>query len=88
MRPRYITIHSTQNWSRGADAWRHSLALKRSKLGKLAWHYTTDENVAVQHLPTNITGRHADIDGQMEEEQHGHAVSVYPREGRSLTIAQ
>ena len=38
MRPRYITIHSTQNWSKGADPWRHSLALKRSKLGSLSWH--------------------------------------------------
>ncbi len=28
MDPRYITIHSTQNFSEGADAWRHSLALK------------------------------------------------------------
>ena len=36
MRPRYITIHSTQNWSRGADSWRHSLALKGSKLGSLS----------------------------------------------------
>jgi len=32
MTPRYITIHSTQNYSRGADAWRHSAALKNGKL--------------------------------------------------------
>lgn len=63
MRPRYITIHSTQNWSRGADANRHSLALKRSKLGKLSWHYTTDDTRAVQHLPTTEQGNHADFNG-------------------------
>ncbi len=60
MRPRYITIHSTQNWSRGADARRHSLALKRGALGRISWHYTTDENRAVQHLPTTEQGNHAE----------------------------
>ena len=32
MTPRYITIHSTQNWSAQADAERHALALKNGKL--------------------------------------------------------
>ncbi|MGC6427814.1 MAG: N-acetylmuramoyl-L-alanine amidase family protein [Akkermansiaceae bacterium] len=63
MSPRYITIHSTQNWSRGADANRHSLALKKGALGRLSWHYTVDEDRAVQHLPTNEQGNHADFDG-------------------------
>lgn len=63
MRPTYITIHSTQNWSRGADALRHSLALKRSKLGRLSWHYTTDDTRTVQHLPTTEQGNHADHNG-------------------------
>ena len=63
MDPKYITIHSTQNWSRGADANRHALALKRGALGHLSWHYTTDEDRAVQHLPTNEQGNHADYDG-------------------------
>ena len=52
MTPRYITIHSTQNWSPGADSNRHALALKNSKLGRISWHYTTDDRQAVQHLPT------------------------------------
>lgn len=74
MTPRYITVHSTQNYSAGADAWKHSLALKNGKLkgykrkggnriGYLVWHYTIDENVVVQHLPTNEQGEHADFDG-------------------------
>ena len=63
MSPRYITIHSTQNWSRGADALRHSLALKKGALGRLSWHFTIDEDRAVQHLPTNEQGNHADFNG-------------------------
>ncbi len=74
MRPRYITIHSTQNYSASADAWRHAKALRTGRLrahkrrggnriGYLTWHYTVDEDVAVQHLPTNEQGEHADFDG-------------------------
>jgi len=72
MRPRYITIHSTQNYT--ADAERHSLALKRgalrapkrrggNRIGYLIWHFTTDEDAALQHMPTNEQGEHADFDG-------------------------
>ncbi|WP_424312877.1 peptidoglycan recognition protein family protein [Haloferula sp.] len=72
MKPRYITIHSTQNYSAGAE--RHSLALKRgalraskrrggNRIGYLIWHYTVDEKMAIQHMPTNEQGEHADFDG-------------------------
>ncbi len=63
MKPTYITIHSTQNWSKGADADRHALALKNNALGKLSWHYSIDDHHAVQHLPTDEQGNHADYDG-------------------------
>ena len=74
MNPRYITIHSTQNYSPSADAERHSLALKNGKLraykreggnriGYLAWHYSVDEDHAVHHIPNNEQGEHADFDG-------------------------
>ena len=86
MRPRYVTIHSTQNWSSGADAWRHGLALKNSKLGKLSWHYTTDENVAVQHLPTNVTGRHADFDGPGNRYSIGIEMCEHPGNSRIRTV--
>ena len=72
MNPRYITIHSTQNYS--ADAERHALALKRgalrapkrrggNRIGYLIWHFTVDDDSAVQHMPTNEQGEHADFDG-------------------------
>ena len=74
MKPKYITIHSTQNYSPSADAWRHSMALNNGKLrarkskhgnriGYLTWHYTVDQTRCVQHLPCNEQGEHADFDG-------------------------
>jgi len=72
MTPRYITIHSTQNYTAGAE--RHSLALKRgalrspktkrgNRIGYLIWHFTVDDGVAIQHMPTSEQGEHADFDG-------------------------
>jgi N-acetylmuramoyl-L-alanine amidase len=72
MKPRYITIHSTQNYT--ADAYRHSLALKRgalrspktrngNRIGYLIWHFTVDDRVAIQHMPTSEQGEHADFHG-------------------------
>jgi N-acetylmuramoyl-L-alanine amidase len=72
MTPRYITIHSTQNFTAGAE--RHSLALKRgalrsrksksgNRIGYLIWHFTVDDSVAIQHMPTSEQGEHADFDG-------------------------
>ena len=60
MRPRYITIHSTQN--RSGDAFAHAKALQRGKL-RATWHFTVQGNLAVQHMPTNEQARHADFDG-------------------------
>ena len=72
MNPRYITIHSTQNYTAGA--WRHALALRRgaltahrrrggNRIGFLTWHFTVEAGCAVQHLPTREQGEHADFDG-------------------------
>lgn len=74
MKPRYITIHSTQNYSPAADALQHSRALNNGKLraykrrggnriGYLVWHYTIDQGRVVQHLPDNEQGEHADFNG-------------------------
>ncbi len=72
MRPRYITIHSTQNYT--GNAYNHALALKRgalratkrpggNRIGFLTWHFTVQSNVAIQHLPCREQGEHADFDG-------------------------
>lgn len=86
MRPRYVTIHSTQNWSKGADALRHSKALKNGALGRLSWHYTTDENRAVQHLPTNEQGNHADYDGPGNRYSIGIEMCEHPGNSRQATL--
>ena len=61
MHPRFITIHSTAN-PRG-DAAAHARALKRGAMGSLNWHFTVDQYRAVQHIPLNEPGRHADRGG-------------------------
>ncbi|MFK7909675.1 MAG: N-acetylmuramoyl-L-alanine amidase [Akkermansiaceae bacterium] len=97
MRPRYITIHSTQNYSSSADAWRHSLALKNGKLrarkrkggnriGYLVWHFTIDQHRAVQHLPTNEQGEHADFDGPGNNYSIGLEMCENRGNSRSATI--
>ena len=69
---RYITIHSTQNYTGGAA--NHALALKRgalratkrpggNRIGFLTWHFTVQDNLAIQHLPCREQGEHADFDG-------------------------
>ncbi len=94
MTPRYITIHSTQNFSSGADALRHSLALKRGKLrsrkapggnriGYLSWHFTVDETRAVQHIPTNEQGEHADYNGPGNNYSIG--IEMCENKGNNLT---
>lgn len=71
MSPRYITVHSTQNYSRGCGArWHSDLlrrgALKASKnsLGYLTWHYSVDDHSIWQSLPDREQGQHADYEGR------------------------
>ncbi len=89
--PRYITIHSTQNFSTGADAWRHAKALHGGKLrggriGYMGWHFTVDENVAVQHLPLNEQGDHADLHGPGNKYSIGIEMCEHKGNNLSRTI--
>ena len=72
MEVRYITIHATENPT--GDAYHHALALKHgalrankrkggNRIGFLTWHFTAQEDLIYQHLPTNEQGEHADFDG-------------------------
>ncbi len=66
MTPRFITIHSTQNYT--GDAFDHARALKKGALrggviGYLSWHFTVQEDVVIQHIPTSEQGEHADFNG-------------------------
>lgn len=89
MTPRYITIHSTQNYS--GDAWDHALALQRGKLrggtyGYMCWHYTVQQDVVVQHLPTNKRGEHADFDGPGNRYSIGIEMCEHRGNSRARTI--
>ncbi len=95
MSPRYITIHSTQNWT--ADAARHSLALKRgalrapkrrggNRIGYLIWHFTVDDKVAIQHLPTSEQGEHADFDGPGNRYSIGIEMCEHRGSSRAATV--
>jgi N-acetylmuramoyl-L-alanine amidase len=70
LRAQYITIHSTAN--RGANATQHARGMaagafrgrsKWNRTGYLTWHFTVDDKVAIQSLPLNIQGEHADHNG-------------------------
>lgn len=93
MKPRYITIHSTQNYSAGA--WRHALALQRgaltarkrpggNRIGYLTWHFTVEDSCCVQHLPTREQGEHADFNGP----GNNHSIGIEMCEHRGNSIAQ
>lgn len=95
MTPRYITIHSTQNYTAGAD--RHSLALKRgalrspkrkggNRIGYMIWHFTVDDSVAIQHMPVNEQGEHADFDGPGNRLSIGIEMCEHRGNNRSATI--
>ena len=70
LRPTYITIHSTDN--RNATALQHASGMARgafrgrtkwNRTGYMTWHFSVDDRVAIQSLPLNIQGEHADHDG-------------------------
>ena len=95
MRPRYITIHSTQNPT--GDAWAHARALSNGKLrakmrpggnriGYLTWHFTVQDDVCVQHLPTNEQGEHADFDGPGNNYSIGIEMCEHRGDNRAATI--
>jgi N-acetylmuramoyl-L-alanine amidase len=70
MRPTFITIHSTDNTSRSADALHHALDMNKgirarhNRTGFLTWHFTVDDHSIYQTLPTHESGEHADYEGE------------------------
>lgn len=95
MTPRYITVHSTQNYN--GDAWDHARALERGKLrapkrqggnriGYLTWHFTVQQDVVMQHLPTNEQGEHADFDGKGNNQSIGIEMCEHRGNSRSQTL--
>ena len=69
MVPAFITIHSTDNTARSADAVHHAQAMRNGLRARhnrthfLTWHFTVDDHSIYQSLPTTETGEHADYEG-------------------------
>lgn len=84
MQPRYITIHSTQNET--GDAYAHALALKRGTLGGVSWHYTVQDDVVIQHMPTNEQAKHADFDGPGNSYSIGIEMCEHRGNNREATL--
>jgi N-acetylmuramoyl-L-alanine amidase len=70
LRATYITIHSTDN--RNATALQHARGMQRgafrgrtkwNRTGYMTWHFTVDDREAIQSLPLDIQGEHADHEG-------------------------
>lgn len=70
LRARYITIHSTDN--PGGTALQHARGMAAgnfrgksqwNRTGYMTWHFTVDDREAIQSLPLNIQGEHADHEG-------------------------
>lgn len=90
LNPRYVTIHSTQNFSSSADARAHSRMLRtgslkasKNSLGYLTWHFTVDEHSIWQSLPCNEQGQHADYEGPGNRQSIG--IEMCENRGNSRT---
>ncbi len=61
MKAKYVTIHDTDNPSKGANARAHAAYLKGDTAANLpvSWHFTVDRDGCVQHLPLTEHGWHA-----------------------------
>jgi N-acetylmuramoyl-L-alanine amidase len=93
MWPRYITIHATDNPT--GDAYDHARALKSgaltahkrpggNRIGYLAWHFTVQDSIAIQHIPTREQGEHADFDGM----GNNYSIGIEMCEHRGNSIPQ
>jgi len=92
MRSTFITIHSTDNTSRSADALHHALAMNKglrsrhNRTGFLTWHFTVDDHSIYQSLPTNETGEHADYEGEGNRSSIGIEMCVNRGNNLDITI--
>ncbi|MDF1811024.1 MAG: N-acetylmuramoyl-L-alanine amidase [Verrucomicrobiales bacterium] len=93
MEPKYITIHSTQNYSATADAYAHARALangalksRSNSLGYLTWHFSVDEKSIYQSLPVIERGEHADYNGPGNRNSIGIEMCENSGNSRELTI--
>ena len=93
MVPLYVTVHSTQNFAAGADALAHAKGQRQgnfksahNRIGFLAWHFTVDQTYAIQSLPCNERGQHADYEGPGNAYSIGIEMCEHPKNDRAKTV--
>lgn len=89
LRARYITIHSTANPGGTARAHATGMAAGNfrgwsqwNRTGYMTWHFTVDDREAIQSLPLNIQGEHADHDGPGNNTSIGIEICEFGDRGR------
>ena len=82
LRATYITIHSTDSpnvsalvHARGMAAGNFRGKTKWNRTGYMTWHFSVDDRDAIQSLPLNIQGEHADHDGPGNKTSIGIEIS-------------
>lgn len=73
---KFITIHETGNFSKGANAKNHSIYLKNLAIANttyVSWHYTVDDTCAYHHIPDDEIAWHA---GDGRKEGGGNMASI------------
>lgn len=58
-RIKYVVIHETGNFSKGANAEAHSVYLTENNRTTTSWHYTVDDNSIYHHIPDTEVAWHA-----------------------------
>lgn len=93
MTPRYITIHATENFSRGGTAYAHARMLQtgalkggKNSLGYVTWHFTVDNHSIYQSLPCNEQGQHADYEGPGNRGSIGIEMCENRGSSRAITL--
>ncbi|WP_279326849.1 N-acetylmuramoyl-L-alanine amidase [Bacillus litorisediminis] len=79
MAPKYITVHTTRNLSKGANARMHSKYLKGTDTSQKSWHLTVDDKEVIQHIPFDVNGWHAG-DGQGKGNRQSIGIEICENE--------
>lgn len=87
IKPTHITIHETDNPSKGADARAHARYLKGPDARKrnVSWHITVDDQRAIKHLPLLEKGWHA---GSAEGNRQSIGIEICVNEGADFAAAK
>lgn len=87
MRPMYVTIHTTDNTSTGANALSHAKLQYNGNVRAASWHYTVDDHSIYQSLPLNQQAGHAG-DGSMPGNAASIAIEICVNSDGNLYIAE